>query len=82
MRIVIHGQKAIAKVLLEELLKRGENVVAACSAPTKAGQAEDPFVVYAREQGVPVHQPVSWKTPDSLELMKSFARHPHRYDSA
>jgi methionyl-tRNA formyltransferase len=72
MRIVVHGQQAFGKAVLERLLERGEDVVAVCSAPTKEGRAEDPLVAFAREKGLPVHQPGSWKTPEAFELMKSF----------
>ncbi len=72
MRIVVHGQQAFGKAVLERLLERGENVVAVCCAPTKEGKPEDPLAVYAREKGLPLHQPASWKTPEALELMKSF----------
>jgi formate--tetrahydrofolate ligase len=72
MRIVVHGQEAFGKAVLERLLERGENVVAVCCAPDKPGRAEDPLKVFAREKGLPVHQPKSWKTPEALELMKSF----------
>jgi methionyl-tRNA formyltransferase len=72
MRIVVHGQQAFGKAVLEKLLERGENVVAVCCAPTKEGRPEDPLAVYAREKGLPVHQPSSWKTPEALELMTSF----------
>jgi methionyl-tRNA formyltransferase len=72
MRIVVHGQQAFGKAVLERLVERGDNVVAVCSAPTKEGRADDPLVAYAREQGLPVHQPASWKTPEAAELMKSF----------
>ncbi len=47
-------------------------MVAVCCAPDKAGKPEDPLKVFARERGLPVHQPKSWKTPEALELMKSF----------
>ena len=33
MRIVVHGQQAFGKAVLEALLKRGENVVAVYVAP-------------------------------------------------
>ena len=46
MRIVVHGQKAFGKALLERLLERGENVVAVCGAPTEPDEAEDPLVAY------------------------------------
>ena len=35
MRIVVHGQQAFGKAVLEALLKRGENVVAVYVAPEK-----------------------------------------------
>ncbi len=72
MRIVVHGQQAFGKAVLERLLERGENVVAVCCAPTKEGRPEDPLAEFAREKGLPVHQPASWKTPEALELMESF----------
>lgn len=72
MRIVVHGQEAFGKAVLEKLLERGENVVAVCCAPDKAGRPEDPLKAFAREKGLPLHQPKSWKTPEALELMKSF----------
>ncbi|MEQ9152143.1 MAG: methionyl-tRNA formyltransferase [Parvibaculum sp.] len=72
MRIVVHGQQAFGQAVLERLLERGENVVAVCTAPTKEGRPDDPLAAYAREKGLPVHQPASWKTPEALELMRSF----------
>jgi methionyl-tRNA formyltransferase len=72
MRIVVHGQEAFGKAVLEKLLERKENVVAVFCAPDKAGRAEDALKVFAKEKGLPVQQPKSWKTPEALELMKSF----------
>jgi methionyl-tRNA formyltransferase len=72
MRIVVHGQQAFGKAVLERLLERGENVVAVCCAPTKEGKPDDPLAAFARERGLPLHQPASWKTPEALELMRSF----------
>ncbi len=72
MRIVVHGQQAFGKAVLERLLERGEDVVAVCCAPTKEGKPEDPLAELGREKGLPVHQPASWKTPEALELMQSF----------
>lgn len=71
MRIVVHGQEAFGKAVLEKLLERGENVVAVFSAPDKEGKARDPLAAYAEEKGLPLHQPKSWKTPEALELIKS-----------
>lgn len=72
MRIVIHGQQAFGKAVLERLLERNENIVAVCTAPDKEGKPLDPVKELALENGLPVHQPASWKTPESLELMQSF----------
>ncbi len=71
MRIVVHGQEAFGKAVLEKLLERGENVVAVFCAPDKEGKARDPLAQLASEKGLPVHQPKSWKTPEALELMRS-----------
>ncbi len=72
MRIVVHGQQAFGKAVLERLLERGENVVGVFCAPGKEGRPKDPLAAFAEEKGLPLHQPASWKTPEALELMKSF----------
>ena len=72
MRIVVHGQEAFGKAVLEKLIERNEDIVAVCCAPDKAGRPEDPLKVYAAGQGLAVHQLASWKTPEALALMKSF----------
>lgn len=72
MRIVVHGQQAFGRAVLERLLQRGENVVAACTAPDREGRPVDPLKELAVEQGIPVHQPASWKTDEAVELMESF----------
>ena len=72
MRVVLHGQQAFGQTVLEKLLERNEEVVAVCCAPTKDGKPEDVLASYAREKGLPVHQPTSWKTPEALALMESF----------
>nr|PZN85788.1 MAG: formate--tetrahydrofolate ligase [Pseudomonadota bacterium] len=72
MRIVVHGQQAFGKAVLERLLERGENVVAVFCAPDKEGRPRDPLAAFAEEKGLPVHQPKSWKTPEALELMRSY----------
>jgi methionyl-tRNA formyltransferase len=72
MRIVVHGQQAFGRSVLERLIERGENIVAVCTAPDKQGRPLDPLKELALQQNLPVHQPVSWKTPESLALMESF----------
>lgn len=72
MKIVVHGQQAFGKAVLERLLEQKENVIAVCTAPDKEGRPLDPLKELAQEHNIPVHQPASWKTPEALELMQSF----------
>ena len=72
MRIVVHGQQAFGRAVLERLIERGDNIVAVCTAPDKEGRPLDPLKQLAIEHGLPVHQPASWKTPEALSLMQSF----------
>ena len=72
MRIVVHGQQAFGKAVLERLLERNEKVVGVFCAPDREGRPTDPLKELALERGLPVHQPTSWKTDEALELMRSF----------
>ena len=72
MRIVVHGQQAFGRAVLERLIERQENIVAVCTAPDVEGRPVDPLKELAMENDIPVHQPASWKTPESLSLMESF----------
>lgn len=72
MRIVVHGQQAFGEAVLEKLLQQKEDVVAVCTAPDKEGRPVDPLKKLALDNNIPVHQPASWKTPEAVDLMKSF----------
>ncbi len=61
MRIVVHGQQAFGKAVLDALLARGENVVAVYVAPEKEGQKADPLKEAALAAGLEVRQPASYK---------------------
>jgi methionyl-tRNA formyltransferase len=63
MRIVVHGQQAFGKAVLEALLKRGEDVVAVYAAPEKPGQKADPLKEAALAAKLPVYQPASYRNP-------------------
>src|SRR5258707_11215750 len=71
MRIVVHGQQAFGKAVLEALIKRGENVVAVYVAPEKEGAKADPLKEAALAAGLPVHQPVSYRKPEVVEEFKA-----------
>jgi methionyl-tRNA formyltransferase len=64
MRIVVHGQQAFGKAVLEALLKRGDNVIAAYVAPEKEGQKADPLKEAALAAKLPVYQPASYRKPE------------------
>jgi methionyl-tRNA formyltransferase len=71
MRIVVHGQQAFGKAVLEALLKRGEDVVAVYVAPEKEGAKADPLKEAALAAGLKVLQPASYRKPEVLEEFKA-----------
>jgi len=71
MRIVVNGQQAFGRKVLEALLERGENVIAVYAAPDKPGGRIDPLVEAARERGLPLYQPASFKKPEVAEAFRS-----------
>ena len=64
MRIVVHGQQAFGKAVLEALLKRGDDVVAVYVAPEKEGAKADPLKEAALAAKLPVYQPASYRKPE------------------
>ena len=70
MRLIVHGQQAYGKSVLEAILEKGvDEVVAVYCAPDKEGRPLDPIKEYAQEQGLTVHQPASYKNPEVWEQM-------------
>jgi len=74
MRIVVHGQQAFGKSVLEALLERGENVVAVYCAPEPArgGGRMDPLKEAALAHNLPVYQPRSLR--NKPEVWEEFAQ--------
>src|SRR3977135_638439 len=64
MRIVVHGQQAFGKAVLEALLTRGGDVVGVSVAPEKPGQKADPLKEAALAAKLPVYQPASYRKPE------------------
>ena len=71
MRIVVHGQQAFGKAVLEALLKRGDNVVAVYVAPEKPGQKADPLKEAAVAAGLQVYQPASYRKQEVWDEFKA-----------
>jgi methionyl-tRNA formyltransferase len=71
MRIVVHGQQAFGKAVLEALLKRGDNVIAAYVAPERPGAKADTLKEAALAAKLPVYQPESYKKPEVWDEFKA-----------
>jgi methionyl-tRNA formyltransferase len=71
MRLIVNGQQAFGKAVLEALLNRGDNVVGVYCAPDKDGRPVDPMKTLAKEHGLPVFQPSSFKNPEVWEQMRA-----------
>ena len=71
MRIVVHGQQAFGKAVLEALLKRGDEVIAVYVAPEKEGAKADPLKEAAVAAGLPVYQPASYRKQEVWDEFKA-----------
>ena len=70
MRIIVNGQQAFGKAVLEALLDRGDEVVAVFCAPDSEGRPADPIKEAALERGLALHQPASYKDEATLQAMR------------
>ena len=70
MRIIVNGQQAFGRSVLEALLDRGEEVVGVFTAPDASGAAPDPLKAYAVERGLAVFQPKSFRRPPVWDEMR------------
>ena len=71
MKLIVHGQQAFGKSVLEALLARGEMISAVYCAPDIDGGRPDPLKVFAQDQGLPVYQPKSYKDPTVWDQIKA-----------
>jgi len=71
MRLIVMGQQAFGKGVLDALLARGEDVVAVYCAPDKEGRPLDPLKEAALEKGLPLYQPADFKDPKVLAEMRA-----------
>ena len=72
MRIIVNGQQAFGKTVLEALVDRGEDVAGVYCEPDK-GERIDAIKEAALERGLPVFQPKSFRDPEVWEQMASLA---------
>ncbi|MDR3420240.1 MAG: methionyl-tRNA formyltransferase [Xanthobacteraceae bacterium] len=71
MRIVVHGQQAFGKAVLEALIKRGETIVGVYVAPEKEGAKADPLKEAAHAAKLPIFQPASYRKPEVWEEFRA-----------
>jgi methionyl-tRNA formyltransferase len=70
MRLVIVGQQAFGKSVLEAFLARGATVAGVFSAPEKPGDKPDPLRQAAQERGIQVFQLRSLKDEQALQVLQ------------
>ncbi len=67
MRIVLIGQQAFGKSVLDAILEAGKDeVVGVFCSPDKEGGREDPLKAGAVERGIPVFQPGRFRSDDAI----------------
>lgn len=73
MRIIVNGQQAFGRSVLEALLERGEEVVGVFTAPDDASGAQDPLKECAIENNLPVFQPKSFRRESVREQVSNLS---------
>src|SRR3954454_5709121 len=71
MRVVIVGQQAFGKSVMEAFIGRGDTIAGVFAAPEKPGARPDPLVQAAEEHKVPVYRFPKYSAPEALEALKS-----------
>src|SRR4051812_44816598 len=71
MRIVIVGQQAFGKAVLEAFLARGDEIAGVFAAPEKPGARPDPLVSAAEERKLAVYRFAKYSAPEALEALKA-----------
>jgi methionyl-tRNA formyltransferase len=70
MRIVIVGQQAFGKAVLEAFVARGDEIVGVFAAPDKPGARPDPLVAAADEHKFPVFRFPKYSAPEAMDALK------------
>src|SRR5579864_9618174 len=71
MRIVIVGQQAFGKAVLDAFVARGDTIAGVFAAPEKPGSRPDPLVVAAEEKKFPVYRFPKYSDPEALAALKA-----------
>ncbi len=69
MRIVIVGQQAFGKAVLEAFIARGDEVAGIFAAQERPGARPDPLVVAAQERGLTVHRFTKYSSEEAQRAL-------------
>src|SRR3984893_17480578 len=69
MRIVIVGQEAFGKAVLEAFAARGDEVAGVFAAPERPGARPDPLVAAAQERGLTVHRFAKYSSEEAQSAL-------------
>ncbi|MBW2152884.1 MAG: methionyl-tRNA formyltransferase [Deltaproteobacteria bacterium] len=72
MRIILIGQAAFGKDVLEALLKQGETIVGVITKPDRSAKV-NPVKALADEKAIPVLQPAKLRDPETLKWVRHLA---------
>jgi methionyl-tRNA formyltransferase len=71
MRVVIVGQQAFGKTVLEAFVERGDTIAGVFAAPEKPGSRPDPLVAAAEEKKFPVYRFPKYSEQEALDALKA-----------
>src|ERR1700674_1908198 len=69
MRIVIVGQQAFGKAVLDAFLARGDTVAGVFAAPERPGARPDPLIAAAQERGLMVHRHAKYSSDEAKQAL-------------
>jgi methionyl-tRNA formyltransferase len=70
MRIVIVGQQAFGKSVLEAFMARGDEIAGVFAAPDRPGARPDPHVATAEEKKLPVYRFPKYSDPEAQNALR------------
>ena len=71
MRVVIVGQQAFGKAVLEAFVDRGDTIAGVFAAPERPGARPDPLVAAAEERKLPVYRFPKYSEQEALDALKA-----------
>jgi methionyl-tRNA formyltransferase len=70
MRVVIVGQQAFGKAVMDAFLARGDTIAGVFAAPERPGARPDPLVAAAEEKKLAVYRFAKYSDPDALQALR------------